>query len=400
MLFSYADLSFWGHLVKQQEPKTHKTPLVLVVDLDGTLIKSDMLYETFWSVLSQNWQNAIRCIAALPFGRLELKKILSNQACIDVTSLPYDNSVLDLIRDHRRAGGKTALVSASEQGLVHSISEHLGLFDEAYGSHGETNLKGVAKRGFLERHYGKGAFIYAGDSAADLEVWKSADKIVTVNASRSVRARAEQIGRPIQHLTKPSFSISSHLNALRPHQWVKNILIFLPIFASHKFDSASITNGLVAFIGFCLIASAVYVLNDLLDLKSDRAHPSKCKRPLASGALSLATGTLMVPTIILAGLAVSSVVGGLFTLVIVLYFGLTCTYSLRLKRLIGIDICTLAILYTMRVVAEVSQPTHPYPHGFLLFRCSSFSLAALKRQGELVDMSRRNQLVASGWLEA
>ena len=173
-------------------------PSVLVVDLDGTLLRSDMLYETFWSAVARDWRTLFTALAVLPRGRLALKTVLAGLAPVDETTLPYDQAVIDLVRSHREAGGRTALVSASEQGLVRRIADHLGLFDEAHGSQGGINLKGAEKRAFLVERYGDGGFVYAGDSRADLEVWKSAETIITVNAGAAVRAQAEPFPRQMR----------------------------------------------------------------------------------------------------------------------------------------------------------------------------------------------------------
>ena len=377
--------------------KDHTTLPVLVVDLDGTLLRSDMLHETFWSAASRDWRNALSSIGKLTHGRLALKMFLADRAEVEVATLPYEQAVLDLILQHRESGGKTALVSATEQSLVRRIAKHLGLFDEAHGSHSQTNLKGLAKRTFLEQQYGDRGFIYVGDSKDDLEVWKSAHEIITVNASRSVKARAARIGRPVQHITGSLNGADRLLRALRPHQWLKNILIFVPLLASHQLGVTAIIEGVMAFVGFCLIASSVYVLNDLLDLSSDRAHPRKRNRPFASGALSPAMGIGILPTLLLAGMAVALYTGWLFTLVMALYFILTCAYSFRLKRQIGVDICALAFLYAMRILAggvATDIPISLWLFAFSLF--FFFAMAAMKRQAELVDMARLNRLGADG----
>lgn len=356
-----------------------------------------MLHETFWASASRDWRLALSSIGRLTRGRLALKMFLANQVEMDVTTLPYDKAILDLILAHRKAGGKTALVSATEQGLVRRIAKHLGLFDEAYGSNSQTNLKGTKKRAFLEQQYGDRGFIYAGDSMADLEVWKGAKEIITVNATRTVKRRAERIGQPVQHITGSLNTPNDLLRALRPHQWLKNALIFVPIFASHQLEVKTISAGIIAFVGFCLIASSVYVLNDLLDLSADRTHPRKSSRPFASGALSPAKGIVIFPTLLLAGMTVSLFVSWLFTLVMTLYFFMTCAYSFSLKRQIGVDICTLSILYTMRMIAGGVATDISISSWLLVFALFFFfAMAAMKRQGELVDMARRNMLGASG----
>ena len=173
----------------------------------------------------------------------------------------------------------TALVTASNQVFANSISEYLQIFDEAHGSDSNNNLKGSAKTDFLLERFGEGKFCYMGDAAADLPVWQVSKKIITVNAKISVRRQAEGLGKPIEHLETTVRSLRSYIKALRPHHWLKNILIFLPMLAAHQLDAVTAFNSLIAFITFSLVASSVYLFNDLIDLNMDRAHcASGCVR--------------------------------------------------------------------------------------------------------------------------
>jgi len=373
------------------------TSTVLAVDLDGTLLRSDMLHETFWSATAQDWRNVFRSFWFLLKGRLEPKCFLSEQASIDVTTLPYDTVVLDLISEHRAAGGRTVLVSASHQDLVQRIAEHLGLFDEAHGSSTGTNLKGHEKRKLLEQRYGLKRFIYVGDSASDLAVWASAKQIVTVDASSSVRARVEQLGPPFTHLNRQSKLPMPYLRVLRPHQWLKNVLIFIPILASHQFTPDTSVACALSFLIFCMVSSGVYVMNDLMDLSADRAHPRKRHRAFASGAIPPAHGLILLITLQLSGIVLSLLIGWQFTLVLLLYFIITSMYSMKLKRKVGVDICILASLYTMRIIAGGVATGISISSWLLAFSLFFFfSMAALKRQGELVDLSQRNELEIKG----
>lgn len=264
---------------------------VLVVDLDGTLLRSDMLFESFWSAFSLDWKSPFRAAQALSKGKAFLKRHLANAADVDVETLPYDEDVIAYIRAWREQGRSTALVTASDNAIAQKIGAHLGLFDEVYGSNGTDNLKGARKATFLVEKYGDKAFAYMGDSEADLEVWARAKKAITVNLSDSLQMRAGQAAPEVEHLKTHSHEVRSYLKAIRPHQWMKNGLVFLPILASHQIDGASFLNALLAFISFSLVASSVYVLNDLLDLKADRAHPRKRLRPFAAGAIPIGAGT-------------------------------------------------------------------------------------------------------------
>ncbi|MDC1412612.1 UbiA family prenyltransferase [Amylibacter sp.] len=370
---------------------------VLVVDLDGTLLKSDMLYESFWSAFGRNWRSPFLSVAALGRGIAALKTYLHSEADIDATSLPYNEAVIDYVRAHQAQGGRTALVTASNQIFANDIAAHLQIFDEVHGSDAAHNLKGPNKATFLVERFGDVGFCYMGDAAADLPVWQVAKKVVTVNAAPSLRQQAEHLGKPFEHLTTTAKSLRPYIKALRPHQWLKNILIFLPMMAGHQLDAATVFSSVLAFIAFSLVASSVYVLNDLLDLKADRAHPRKRLRPFASGAVPIAHGSVLALCLLTAGTVIAALLDWTFLLTLAAYYILTTAYSISLKRKIIIDICVLTGLYTMRIFAggvATGIELSVWLFAFSIF--FFFSLAAVKRQAELVDMAERGTLTAEG----
>lgn len=370
---------------------------VLVVDLDGTLLRSDMLYESFWASFGQDWRSPFVSAAGLLKGRASLKRILADRAAIDATTLPYDADVLDYIGQWRENGGKTALVTASDQSFANGIAAHLGVFDEVHGSDGQLNLKGEKKAVFLEQRFGAGNFTYMGDSPTDLAVWKRAAKAVTVNAPASLRSEAERACGTAEHLATQPRSLTPYLAALRPHQWLKNLLVLLPLLTAHQFTISAMIAAVLAFACFSLVASSVYVLNDLVDLAADRAHPRKRNRPFASGAVPIAHGTWLAIGLIVGGAVLAALIGPLFLLVMAGYYILTTAYSLHLKRRIVIDIFVLAGLYTMRLVAGGVATQTPLSVWLLAFSMFFFlSLAAVKRQTELIDNQARGNLKASG----
>lgn len=370
---------------------------VLVVDLDGTLLRSDMLYESFWTAFGRNWKVAFVSVAALAQGRARLKRRLAKLARLEVATLPYDRKVIDYIRAWRDQGGRTALVTASDQGIAEAIAGHLELFDEVHGSDGSRNLKGPEKAAFLGERFGRGGFVYMGDSSADIPVWEAASHAVTVNASDSVRARAEEVADEVEHIASVPRSVGPYLRAMRPHQWLKNVLVFLPMLAGHHFETQTLLHALMAFAAFSVTASSVYVLNDLIDLNADRAHPRKRKRPFASGAVPLSHGMVMTATLLFAGAVLALLVGPPFLLVLVCYYVLTTAYSMHLKRQIILDICVLAGLYTMRIVAGGVATGIELSVWLLAFAIFFFlALAAVKRQAELVDGLERGTLKARG----
>lgn len=370
---------------------------ILVVDLDGTLLRSDMLYESFWTAFGRDWTVALTAVRTLGHGRAALKQRLAETARLEPATLPFDQQVLCYIEAWRAKGGRTALVTASDQSLAEVIADHLKVFDEVHGSDGNRNLKGQTKADFLTGRFGAGGYVYMGDSAADLPVWQQAAKAVTVNASARLRVAAEAVSTEVEHLTTVPQSIRPYVKALRPHQWLKNILVFLPMLAGHQFNAATLAFAVAAFIAYSLIASSVYVVNDMTDLNADRAHPRKRKRPFASGAVPLSHGMIMAAALFLLGAIVSLSVGLSFFAVVCGYFVLTTAYSLHLKRKMVIDICVLAGLYTMRIVAGAVATGIPLSVWMLAFAIFFFlSLAAVKRQAELVDSARRGTLRARG----
>ena len=371
----------------------------LVVDLDDTLLRTDLLLETFWAGLSRDWR--VLPGAALELrrgGKAGLKRYLADAGPVQPALLPYNEEAIDVIRARRAQGGQVILVTASDQALAETVAGHLGLFDAVHGSDGVRNLKGPAKAAFLSDMFGTGGFAYMGDSAADLPVWKAAGEALTVNADAGLRRRAESAaGGPTRHLGAAARRPGPYLRQIRPHQWLKNMLVFLPAIAAHQFDAATLLAAFAAFVAFSLIASSVYVLNDLLDLASDRSHLRKRERPFASGAVPLSHGTWMAAGLIAGGVALSALLGPLFLLVMAVYYALTVAYSMTLKRRLMVDIVTLACLYTLRLLAGGAATGIGLSVWLLAFSMFLFlALAAVKRQAELVDGAARGTLTAHG----
>lgn len=370
---------------------------LLIVDLDGTLLRSDILFETFWSSIGRSWRNVFRALGSLRKGKAALKHELAQTSDIDVTTLPYDADVIAYITRFRAQGGRTALVTASNETLAHRIAAHLQIFDEVHGSTIDQNIKGAHKAAFLVERFGVDGFSYMGDAAADLPVWTKASHTITVNASPALRNKAEKLGKPVEHLVTATPSVKPYLKGLRPHQWLKNILVFVPMVTAHQINATTFGQSLLAFLSFSLVASSVYVLNDLLDLKADRAHPRKRLRPFAAGDIPIAQGSTLAVGLLLAGMFISALLGWMFFVVMMTYYILTTAYSLNLKRRVVIDICLLAGLYTMRIIAGGAATGIPLSVWLLAFSIFFFfALAAVKRQAELVDAADRGVLSASG----
>ncbi|WP_236626298.1 UbiA family prenyltransferase [Actibacterium mucosum] len=370
---------------------------MLVVDLDGSLIRSDMLFESFWSAFSARWTAPLQVIGALARGRAALKARLAELASVDAATLPYNEGVVDYIRNWREGGGQVALVTASNVTYAKDIAAHLGLFDEVHGSDAVHNLKGANKAKFLEKRFGVGNYDYIGDAEADLPVWANARKAIVVDGPRALVRQITTQGGEVAEITDPTPALRPAIKAMRPHQWLKNLLVFLPLLMAHEFTSVNVIRSVMAFIAFSLVASSVYVLNDLLDLASDRAHPRKRNRPFASGALPLSAGTWMVPALLFMGAMFAVPLGADFLFVMAGYYVVTTAYSLYLKRQLIIDVCTLAVLYAIRIIAGGAATGIPLSVWLLAFSVFFFfSLAAVKRQAELVDGAASGKTKAHG----
>ncbi len=370
---------------------------MLAVDLDGTLLRSDMLHESFWSAFSRDWRTPFAAAQNLSEGRAALKSHLAEAADIDVTTLPYDTGVIDYVRAWRDKGGKAALVTASNQDLADRIAAHLDIFDAVHGSDAAHNLKGPNKAAFLTETFGPRGYAYMGDTDADLPVWKGAARAITVNAPPALQKQVDAMDGEVEHLSTVTASAKPYIKALRPHQWLKNVLVFLPMLAGHQLGAITFLQSILAFIIFSVVASSVYVLNDLLDLKADRAHPRKCLRPFAAGTIPIAHGGLMFAALITLGAVLSLFLTPTFLGIMVVYYITTTAYSLTLKRRVIIDICTLAGLYTLRIIAGGAATGIQLSMWLLAFSIFFFfSLATVKRQAELVDSAASGKLSASG----
>jgi 4-hydroxybenzoate polyprenyltransferase/phosphoglycolate phosphatase-like HAD superfamily hydrolase len=367
--------------IHSRDPTKH----TLVVDLDDTLIQTDSLFENFWSACSARWHTPLVAAAALLRGPLALKQCLAEIARLDPASLPYNDEVLDLVREWKERGGRVALVTASLQSTADAVADHIGLFDEAHGSGDAINLKGENKARFLLERFADG-YCYIGDAAADIPVWRHAAHAVTVNPNRSLRAKVDALGKSAEHLAAGRAKARDYWRALRPHQWLKNLLVFAPMLAAHQLTPATIVQSVLAFIAFSLVASSSYVLNDLLDLAADRAHPRKRQRPFAAGAVKVTHGSLMAPALGLCGALVALASSPGLLAMLAAYFATTTLYSFWLKRIVAIDVCVLAVLYTMRILAGSIATGIPASVWLLAFATFFFfGLAAAKRQAELVD---------------
>jgi 4-hydroxybenzoate polyprenyltransferase/phosphoserine phosphatase len=361
----------------------------LVVDLDGTLLRTDLLVECGLLFLRDQPHRLLAPLQWLSRGKAALKHALAHETELDVSVLPYDEAVIELIRTERGRGRRVVLATASHQRLAERISGHLALFDQVIATDADHNLSAREKRDALVHAFGERGFDYAGNSGDDLPVWGAARHAYVVNASPSVEDRARQLGNVTAVLRSEAAGPREWLKALRLHQWLKNLLIFVPLLAAHRYlELRLVADALLAFLCFGLCASSVYLLNDLLDLRDDRHHPRKRARPFASGRLSIQSGLTVFPLLLVAAFALAGWrLPPAFLAVLVTYFVLTVAYSMALKRRMVIDVITLAALYTLRIIAGAVALSVPLSFWLLAFSMFIFlSLALVKRYAELFQL--------------
>lgn len=354
-------------------------PVPLYVDLDGTLVAADTTLEGFFAYAKRGVGPTLRLIWWIMRGRALAKSRLARVAPIDAAALPYRPQVLALIREARARGSPVILATASHRRTAQRVAAHLDMFDGVIGSSRRRNLKGAAKLGAIRAHSRAAAFDYVGDSGADIPIWRAAREgtIVGPRSRTGVHAHV---------LAERASRLNSLVRTMRPHQWAKNILVFVPLLTGWRIDEPGLLSRAgIAFLLFSLTASGVYLLNDSLDIEADRAHPTKRNRPIASGALPLplallASLLMLIGPVIVAWL----LLGRPFGLALMVYLVTTSAYSFYLKRVMTVDVLVLAFLYTLRLIAGAAAVGSNLSFWLISFSGALFtSLAYLKRYIEL-----------------
>jgi len=384
---------------------------VLVVDLDNTLIKTDLLFEGILQLVKRNPLMLLALIKSaftrLPTAetadggvRARIKHFLVQSVEFNPESLPFCEEVLHKIKQEKHNGVQVILASASHQIWVTAVADHVGLFNAAHGTSESLNLKGKNKLAFIRQLYPMESTTYIGDCAADIPIWKEAAGAVVVRPSNRLIRRLDSAKIPYECLSQAEPHFKSLPKAIRLHQWSKNLLLFVPLIMAHRLLELAVwAQVLLGFFAFSFLASSVYVLNDLLDLTADRAHPKKRHRPFASGALSITTGLILLPVLLLVSLSLALQLPAAFGFTLLGYFLLNLGYSFRLKKTHSLDVVLLASMYTIRIFAGGSATSIPVSDWLLSFSTFFFfGLAVLKRFTEVSKMVARRSISGRGYL--
>ena len=368
----------------------------LCVDLDGTLIKSDCLQDALCELVRRNPLQIWRLPLWLAGGRARLKAEVARRAPLDPARLPYNSLLLRYLQEQRREGRLMYLATGADAGLAERIAAHLGIFEGVLGSSGKTNLTSTKKLSRLKSRFPE--FDYIGNSRADVAVLAGAREAMVANPTLGLRIalRLRSIAVVSEFIDRRPAG-RTLLKAIRVHQWAKNVLLFLPLLLSHQLTARSVSAAVAAFFCFSFMASANYLMNDMLDIETDRRHRSKRLRPFAAGDLSVASGVFVAALLSGASLAILPLLPREFALWLCLYLVATVSYSLYLKRVVVVDVLLLSGLYTVRLLAggaATGTPISQWLAGFstLLF----LSLAMVKRFSELENLRERGAKVTNG----
>ena len=361
----------------------------LVIDLDGTLLRTDLLLEGIVSILRRNVLVLFSMLLWLPRGKAYFKRKVAERAALDFATLPANEELIAHIEAQKALGREIVLATAADELMAIRVMQRFPFFDRVVSSDGVINLKGETKAAQLTRLF-PGGFDYAGNAAVDLPVWSAAQGVIVVEAPASVARAARAMGRPVQEFAAPS-RLKALVKGVRLHQWAKNALVFVPLaLGGHAGDPLAWAMAFAAFVSLGLVASSSYLLNDLWDLPHDRAHWSKRNRPLASGRLTLAHGLLALAAGLTIGLGLAALTGAAVLAGVLAYLALTLAYSISIKRVPMLDALTLGTLFTLRLVigvAAVGVAWSPWLLTFSMFLFTSLSFA--KRHTELRGAAKR-----------
>ncbi|MGB0906409.1 MAG: UbiA family prenyltransferase [Maricaulaceae bacterium] len=371
----------------------------LVIDVDGTLIRNDLTHELLlMGILMYPFK--IFSFFALFFKskaklKEELVKLVGKQ--IEPAHLPFNSEVVERAKRHKSNGGDVVLCSGSEHSLIDKLASHLGWVDNAYGSTSNRNLISHTKAAFLSKKYPEG-FTYIGNSSHDYPVWTKASEGLSVNAPSGTQSVKTASGDSVKTLVEKSSILKPCLKVLRLHQWAKNTLLFLvPALTIHVLGAVELAQLFLAFLAMGFMASGTYVFNDLIDIQNDRQHHSKKNRPFASGALGVGHGVCLMVTCLIVSALICLLLPPLFTLMLVIYLATTVLYTTFLKKKAIVDVLTLALLFTVRVIAGgavIGIVASPWIISFVLAFFLSLSLT--KRYIELEKISLQGKLQAVG----
>ncbi len=370
----------------------------LCVDLDGTLVKSDTFVDSLMVLARRRPLAFLRTPVWAIQGKAHLKSQVASLVALDVAHLPYNRPLLDYLKDERAAGRKLYLVTGADRLLAQSVAAHLGIFDEVMASDGAVNLTGNNKLRHLQQRFASDGFDYIGNALPDLPLLTTAQRAMVANPDLRLKSALKSRNIKVsEKFLDRSRAPAALAKALRVHQWAKNLLVFLPLVLAHTIRLGLVLATVAAFFCFSFLASATYIVNDLLDLEADRVHLNKRQRAFAAGDLSVATGLALSLLLAAVAFTMAAYLPRKFLVFLLFYLVTTMAYSLVLKRIVLVDVLILAGLYTVRMAAGAAATLtiiSPWLAAFSIF--FFLSLAMVKRFSELQNLQTHRMNPASG----
>jgi len=365
----------------------------LVADCDGTLLRTDTLLEGVFCLLGQKPLAALKLPWLARRGPLALKGYLAEYSLKNADLFPVNSEVALELEKARGQGRKIYLASAACRPVAEKVAARFPFFSGVLASEAGCNLKGAAKADRLVRKFGEKGFDYIGDSEADAPVWRAARVALVASADRRVQKTARQVNGNCRLLPAASPALPEYLKLLRVHQWVKNLLLFLPLIMAHNFNLRALSLMLTAFLSFSFLASGIYAINDLVDLAADRRHPTKCRRPLAAGDIPLRNGVVCLLVLLLSAALPCLVLPWPYAVCLAVYLVCTVAYSTCLKSRLMLDVVVLSCLYVLRIIAGAVVIANSVSNWLLGFGVFLFlGLALLKRIGDIIQHETSGQL--------
>jgi 4-hydroxybenzoate polyprenyltransferase len=370
----------------------------LVVDIDGTLIRTDLLHESLLQFTAKHPLELWRLPGWLGKGKAGFKSELAERGDPGIASVPLRDETVAAIRAAQAEGRPVWLASASERRLVEALAARIGGIAGVMGSDANVNLAGPAKAAALVAAFGHKGFDYIGDTSVDMPVWAAARRQLAVARSASFEAAVTKAFPAAEIIARPRVPARAYIKAMRVHQWAKNVLVFLPMIAAHRVtDVATVVAALLAFFAFSFAASSAYIINDLLDLPADREHSRKRSRPFAAGTVPVVNGVVLSAALMISALLLATLLPSRFLLVLVSYIVLTLAYSFVLKRQMLIDVIVLCGLYTIRVFGGLAATGLAPSQWLLMFSLFLFlDLAIVKRCSELIARREAGKTTVPG----
>jgi len=368
----------------------------LCVDLDGTLLRTDLLLEGLAVLLRKN-PLFLFYIPMWLFrgGKARLKSEVASRVDFSTAEFPFNEKVVEFITQEK-SKRQILLVTGSHQRFANDVAKNLDLFDRVKGSDANTNLTNIRKRDWLVKEYGEDGFDYIGNDQDDLKVWPSARRALAVSTANGIANTSDVVIDQV--FEEPESNAMDYMKLMRVHQWSKNTLIFVPFFLDQRFsDLQAIYTIFLAFLAMSLLASATYIVNDILDLQADRLNAVKKQRALASGAVSLKNGVLTIGFLLLIVASLMFLLPAMFNLALLVYLAATLLYSFVLKQRAIIDVLMIAALHTLRVIAGSLAIGAEWSFWLLAFSMFLFfSLALAKRVAELKNLESEGRLLTVG----